>query len=69
MIVIPKNARESTVVRLREHNARRYVDVRLHFHDESGQLCPTKKGITIAPDKAAALADAIRKVALEGVDE
>lgn len=64
MIEIPKNRRETILVRQREYEGRRYVDVRLHYcSGDGGALQPTRKGVTIALDRADELADAIRAVA------
>lgn len=69
MIALPRNARESIVVALRAYRGRGFIDIRLHYHGDDGDLRPTGKGVTIAPDKAADLADAIRHVAGQGAPD
>lgn len=65
MITLPRNARESVVVRLRGFRGRRFVDVRCFFTDANGQSCPSAKGTSIPVEHAEALADAIRAVAVQ----
>ncbi|MGR3461297.1 MAG: transcriptional coactivator p15/PC4 family protein [Roseovarius sp.] len=60
---IPKNARELIRVQLREFEGRRFIDVRKHYKAEDGEIRPTREGVTIAPEKAEALAAAIRAAA------
>lgn len=62
MIQIEKNRRETILIRQRVYEGRLYVDVRLHFTGDDGNLHPTRQGVTISLDKAGDLADAIRAV-------
>ena len=69
MISIPKNSREEIQVAAREYKGARYLDLRIHYEDKSGEIRPTVKGITLRPDLADALIDAIRAVAAgDGAD-
>ncbi|WP_223428858.1 transcriptional coactivator p15/PC4 family protein [Tateyamaria pelophila] len=63
MIQMQKNRRESLVIRLREYKGRRFVDCRLHYPGEDGELRPTRQGFTLSLDHAGDLADAIVTVA------
>ena len=63
MISIPKNSREEIQVDVREYKGNRYIDVRVCFEGKDGVIRATVKGVTIRPDLADALADAIRQVA------
>ncbi len=65
MIRIEKNRREAILIRQREYKGRRYVDCRLHYPGEDGELRPTRQGFTIAPDMAHDLARAIEQVAAQ----
>ena len=44
---------ESEVVRVstEEYKGRKYVDVRIYFANDEGEWKPTKKGVTIQPEK------------------
>lgn len=66
MILIPKNSREEIQVDVREYKGNRYIDVRVCFEGKDGVIRPTARGVTIRPDLAASLADAIREVAERG---
>lgn len=62
---IPKNRTQEIRVRQREYEGRRFVDVRVHYPGDDGELRPTRQGVTVALDRADALADAIRAVAAQ----
>ena len=47
---IQKNQKEKLIVSTNEYKGNRYVDLRVHYEDEtSGEYKPTKKGIAINP--------------------
>ncbi|KZY38646.1 hypothetical protein A3731_39910 [Roseovarius sp. HI0049] len=70
MIDLTKNRREVIRVRQREFNGQRIVDVRLFFPGADGEMCPSRKGLSVPLDRATDLADAIRAVtAQENVDD
>ncbi|OPY70105.1 MAG: Transcriptional Coactivator p15 (PC4) [Syntrophorhabdaceae bacterium PtaU1.Bin034] len=54
---------ETEVVRVstEEYKGRKYVDVRIYFANDEGEWKPTKKGVTIQPDKVEAFMDLIKK--------
>ena len=62
---VQKSKREAVVVRMREYQGRRFVDVRLNFWREDGELQPTKQGFTVSLDKAGDLARAIEAAAAQ----
>ena len=57
--VIEKNSRESIVVSETEYKGSKYVDVRVFYKDADGSLKPTRKGVSLRPEKVAELRDAL----------
>ena len=57
--VIEKNSRESIVVSETEYKGSKYVDVRIFYKDTNGSLKPTRKGVSLRPEKVAELRDAL----------
>jgi hypothetical protein len=54
---------ETEVLRIsaEEYKGRKYVDIRIYFANDDGEWKPTKKGVTIQPDKVEAFLDLIKK--------
>ncbi len=54
---------ETEVVRVstEEYKGRKYVDVRIYFENDQGEWKPTKKGVTIQPDKVEEFLELIKK--------
>jgi hypothetical protein len=54
---------ETEVVRVstEEFKGRKYLDVRIYFENDEGEWKPTKKGVTIQPDKVDAFIELIKK--------
>ena len=57
--VIKKNSRESIVVSETEYKGSKYVDVRVFYKDTDGSLKPTRKGVSLRPEKVAELRNAL----------
>ena len=57
--VIEKNSRESIVVSETEYKGSTYVDVRIFYKDTNGSLKPTRKGVSIRPEKVSELLAAL----------
>ena len=61
--IIPKNSTEEYRVKLTEYHGRCYVDARVYIsewgHDHEPR--PTKKGITISPNKLRAVIEALQQ--------
>ena len=57
--VIEKNSRESVVVSETEYKGNKYVDVRVFYKDTDGTLKPTRKGVSLRPEKVAELVAAL----------
>ena len=57
--VIEKNSRESIVVSETEYKGSKYVDVRIFYKDLGGNLKPTRKGVSIRPEKVSDLLAAL----------
>ena len=57
--VIEKNSRESIVVSETEYKGNKYVDVRVFYKDTDGSLKPTRKGVSLRPEKIAELVTAL----------
>lgn len=47
---IPKNSRETIVVRRATFRGQRFIDVRVFVEVSFGELRPTQKGVAIRPD-------------------
>ncbi len=45
-----RNAEETLRVSLSTFKGRTYVDIRLFYEDDGGELQPTKKGVTVTPE-------------------
>lgn len=58
---ILKGETEKINVSLNEYKGFKYVDIRLYFQDEEGDWHPTKKGITVSPNKVDALIGLLNK--------
>ena len=71
--VIEKNSRESIVVSEIEYKGNKYIDVRVFYKDTDGNLKPTRKGVSLRPEKVAelvaALAAAVDGSIEAGVDD
>ena len=57
--VIEKNSRESIVVSETEYKGNKYVDVRVFYKDTDGSLKPTRKGVSVRPEKVGELVAAL----------
>ena len=57
--VIEKNSRESFVVSETEYKGNKQVDVRVFYKDIDGSLKPTRKGVSLRPEKVAEVRDAL----------
>ncbi len=46
---VTKNSKEKILISLNEYQGHKYVDLRVHYEDEtSGEYKPTKKGIALS---------------------
>ena len=61
--VIEKNSRESIVVSEIEYKGNKYIDVRVFYKDTDGNLKPTRKGVSLRPEKVAELVTALAAAA------
>ena len=66
--VIEKNSRESIVVSETEYKGNKYVDVRVFYKDTDGSLKPTRKGVSIRPEKVAELVAALSALVDDSVE-
>ena len=48
---IERNPTEVVRVSVSEYKGRKYVDLRIYYKDDEGEWKPTKKGVTVQPDK------------------
>ncbi len=58
---IPRTETEVLRVSTEEYKGRKYVDVRVYFANDEGEWKPTKKGVTIYPEKVEEFIDLVRK--------
>ena len=66
--VIEKNSRESIVVSETEYKGNKYVDVRVFYKDTDGSLKPTRKGVSVRPEKVAELVAALSALVDDSVE-
>ena len=72
MTDIERNDLEVVRVEKREFKGHEFVDIRIYYQNDSGEWKPTKKGVTINPDKIDELVEALKKekdVKLEKAEE
>lgn len=63
--VVKKNTREELRLSLGAYSGHQYADLRVYYlDDDSGEMRPSKKGITVAPDRWPAFRQALDQ--LEG---
>ncbi|MEW5821086.1 MAG: transcriptional coactivator p15/PC4 family protein [Cyanobacteriota bacterium] len=69
--VIERNATEELQIAINEYKSKKYVDLRIFYtNDEGDTWNPTKKGVTVAPDKIDEVIEALEKAKDElGVGE
>lgn len=48
---IERNPTEVLRISLENFKGRDYIDLRIYFQDDNGEWKPTKKGVTLSPDK------------------
>lgn len=48
---IERNPTEVVRVSVSEYKGRKYVDIRIYFKNTEGEWAPTKKGVTVQPDR------------------
>jgi hypothetical protein len=58
---IQKNSTEKIQVSTASYKGHNFIDVRVYYEDDNGEWRPTKKGITIAPEKVDDLVNLIKK--------
>ncbi len=58
---IERSETEVLRVSTEEFKGRKYLDVRVYFANDEGEWKPTKKGITVQPDKIDLFIDLIKK--------
>jgi hypothetical protein len=63
---IQKNSTERIRVSRRSYEGHEFIDIRIFFEDDTGEWKPTKKGITIAPDKVKKLVDILQSMGADG---
>jgi hypothetical protein len=58
---IPRNETEVVRVSVEEFKGRKYLDLRIYFQNDEGEWKPTKKGVTVQPDKVKMLIELLNK--------
>ena len=58
----PKNAMEEVRASLTEYKGKQYIDLRVFYKDDSNELKPSKKGLTLAPELIFELEKAVQKL-------
>ena len=63
---IERNATEELQIAINEYKGKQYVDLRIFYtNDEGDTWNPTKKGVTVAPDKIDDVIEALAKAKAE----
>jgi hypothetical protein len=62
---LERNATEVVRVSAEEFKGRKYIDIRIYFKDNEGEWRPTKKGVTVQPDKVDELVGLLKKAQQE----
>lgn len=58
---IERNETEVVRIGVEEYKGRKYVDIRTYFENDAGEWKPTKKGVTVAPEKMDEFMELVRK--------
>jgi len=58
---VERNETETLRISTEEFKGRAYIDVRIYFADNEGEWKPTKKGVTINPDKLDQVIELLRE--------
>ena len=71
LMTIPRSATEEIQIATNEYKGKKYLDLRVYYTTDDGlNWNPTKKGVTVSPDKLAELKTAIEQAMVEfGVTE
>jgi len=62
---IERNPTERLRVSTENFKGRDYIDLRIYYEADDGEWKPTKKGVTIAPDKAEEVIELLSKASRE----
>lgn len=62
---IQKNATEVIRVSRESFKNRDYLDIRIYFQNDEGEWKPTKKGVTLSPEKIDELIDILKSAKIE----
>jgi hypothetical protein len=57
---VERSQTEAIRISTEEFKGRAYIDVRIYFEDNEGEWKPTKKGVTINPDKLEQVIELLR---------
>lgn len=58
---VERNETEILRISTEEFKGRAYIDMRIYFADNEGEWKPTKKGVTINPDKLDQVIELLRE--------
>lgn len=62
LATIPRSSTEEIHIQINEYKGKKYLDLRVFYTtDEGASWSPTKKGITLPPEKLQDLIDAVEK--------
>ena len=59
---IERNPTERLRISLENFKGRDYVDLRIYYQDDAGEWRPTKKGVTLSPEKVDEAMEILQKV-------
>lgn len=66
---LEKGYNEKLIFSLSEFRGKKYADIRVFYEDDEGEWKPTKKGITIAPDRFEEFEEAIGQLRQRMVED
>jgi len=59
---IGKKDSEKIIISQKEYNGFGYIDIRQFFLGDNGEWLPSKKGVTLSPNKIKILIDILQKI-------
>lgn len=66
LAVIPKSASTEIRISRSDYKGEKYVDIRVYYKTEEGEMAPTKKGISVKLEEWAAFVEIIKGIKAEG---
>ena len=65
---IPKSATEEIHLSISEYRGHPYIDLRVYYRDDAGDFQPSRKGLTLAPERWGEFRAALEQLEAEMVE-